>query len=104
MNFSNAINYCNNLNKWWYKDWRVPNIWELESIVNISKIGLTEWPFYENYFTMNNWYFFYWSSSNDRWLKDNYGNEFVWWVYFNDGLTWGYSKYNIARTICVSWK
>lgn len=49
-NFCAAKKYCENLELWWFNDWRVPNIKELSSIINYSKVH----PALDvNYFT---WY------------------------------------------------
>jgi len=29
VNFSNALSYCDNLNEWWFDDWRIPDMNEL---------------------------------------------------------------------------
>lgn len=73
LNWSNAINYCENLNFAGQTDWRLPNINELHSIIDYARI-----PAFDSIF-QNVALDFYWSSttlSNETWPEMAQGVSF----------------------------
>lgn len=62
MNWDNAKAQCANLTVWWYTDWRLPNIVELESIIDYSQTDGANYS-YASKFTLEATY--YWSSTTD---------------------------------------
>ena len=74
-----AFDYCDQLNIGGFSDWRVPNINELYSIVNVQAQTSTDPSIYPTF--KNTAQFVYWSSSvlvsddTKRWVVDfNYGD------------------------------
>jgi len=79
---SPAINYCENLSLGGHTDWHLPNRFELESIIDLSKVNPS---INTNYFP-NTQSDYYWSSTA---YEDGAGN--AWIVPFYDGyVDYGY--------------
>ena len=75
-----ALNFCEGLYWAGYDDWRLPNIKELQSLVNVQLAG----PTLDTSFFPGCRPFIYWSSTT------NAGHpEFAWHVDFDDGRTHG---------------
>jgi len=91
-NWSDAQNYCNNLNYGGQNDWRLPNIYELKSLVDYTKYNPA---IATNLIDIDTGYPYYWSSSKDI------DSSLAWLVYFELGLgNWdGKSSKNLA--VCV---
>ena len=58
-NWLSAISYCEGLSFAGYDDWRLPNIKELDSIVDLARFN----PAIDSVFSNTKWY--YWSSTTD---------------------------------------
>ena len=71
-----AIDYCENLTLDTYSDWRLPNLNELTSIVDDTKVS----PSIDTTVFQNTASDFYWSSTAYAGTSGN-----AWDVYFNDG-------------------
>lgn len=83
-------------------DWRLPNVKELQSIVDYEK---THYSTYSNYFDFYTAYFggsttdWFWSSSPHA-----YGPNYAWGVRFNYGFISHHSRYDCLRVRLVSGK
>ena len=86
-----AINYCENLNFAGYSDWRLPNINELDSIVDYTKHN----PAISSEFS-NVDLGYYWSSSSIAGYSDH-----AWYVYFGYGYDNGFFKFYSNYVRCV---
>jgi hypothetical protein len=83
-NWSNAITTCENLTYAGYSDWRLPNVKELQSIVDYSKVG----PSIDtNFFTSQS--DLYWSSTTYAFSTSN-----AWVASFSDGFVSNGGKAN----------
>lgn len=87
----NAISYCENLVLGGQSDWRLPNVRELESLVDFSRVT----PSINNIFPATVAHA-YWSSST----RVNNTNN-AWYVVFNNGLMSYYNKNNSFYVRCV---
>ena len=83
MNWESALSYCENLQLAGHDDWRLPNINELQSLVDYS----TYHPAIDNYAFPNAISSFYRSSTTG---SDSTGD--AWGVFFNDGGVGYYYK------------
>ena len=91
--WSNALSYCNGLSLAG-KTWRLPNINELNSILDTTKAsGATiDTGFFPN--TPNT---YYWSSTTD-----SNSNDYAWYIDFYDGSLNSLDKTQASRVRCVS--
>ncbi len=71
-----ALQYCESLELAGHSDWRLPNIKELESIVDYGRYEPS------TVFPVRAPFWWYWSSSSRA-----YGPDYAWLVYFYDGCT-----------------
>ena len=78
MTWENAIPYCETLILGGHSDWRLPNINELQSIVDRSEINPAIAAGFTN--TSTNAYYAYWTSTTLETLKD-----YTWVIYFSSG-------------------
>ena len=87
-----AIDYCKNLTHGGLNDWRLPNINELETIIDDKKYN----PAIKDIF-VNTASFNYWSSTTYA------GNaSYAWYVYFSYGSTYYYNNKTSSRYVrCV---
>ncbi len=76
MTWTNALSYCNGLGLGGNADWRLPNITELDSIVDFTRYS----PAINTTFFPNAYASYYWSSTT---YAD--GTDDAWHVNFNDG-------------------
>jgi len=92
MKWEAAISHCEALTLGGYSDWRLPNVNELKSIADRSKVN----PAIVDAFTNTNSYY-YWSSSTFEGSKG-----YAWFVYFGGGGFVGYgSKDSNYDVMCV---
>ena len=91
MLWESAITHCEALSLGGHSDWRLPNLNELKSIVDRSKINLAIVNGFDN--TSSN---YYWSSTTYEGGKDG-----AWIVSFNGGYVRDYSKGNSIYVRCV---
>ena len=92
MNWQDAVNYCSELNLGGYRDWRLPDIKELQSIVNISKYK----PAIKKGFKYVDPWRAYWSSS--VYISDT---SKAWRVRFETGETQSSSKKTKYHVRCI---
>ncbi len=90
MRWESAIGYCEGLTLEGYSDWRLPNINELTSIVDRSKVGPAIVQGFEN--TSSS----YWSSTTLESSKNA-----AWYLYFYYGTVDYASKENSNYVRCV---
>jgi hypothetical protein len=77
MSWYDAINNCENLEHAGYTDWRLPNIRELESLINFGTYGnVIDGMYFPNAQSSG-----YWSST----LLEPY-DYYGWFIYFYDGM------------------
>jgi hypothetical protein len=78
LTWSDALTYCENLDFAGHSDWRLPNVRELQSIVDYGRWGPAIDPLFEAELDL------YWSSTTDA---NNPG--IAWLIFFNDGTVFG---------------
>jgi len=92
-----AINYCKNLTFGGYSDWRLPNINELKSIVDRTKVNHTIVESFKNIYSSA-----YWSSTTYNGYSDYHNDKTVaWQVNFEDGEINLLGKEGYDRVLCV---
>jgi len=62
MNWYNAVDFCNNLNLGGYSDWHLPNVNELESLINADEKNST-WLNAQGFANVQDYY--YWTSTSE---------------------------------------
>ena len=92
MTWQDAKSYCRELSLGGYSDWRLPNIKELQSIVDISRYN----PAIKKGFKYVTTSDYYWSSS--VYVLDT---KYAWIVYFENGYAFNDSKTNKNYVRCV---
>lgn len=90
LNWSESIKFCENLELDGYKDWRVPNIVELVSLIDDTKTQ----PLISNIFK---------NSAGDFWTSTTYANDSLqaWIVIFNYGTQYYKDKSEQYYVRCV---
>lgn len=84
MNWSSSLLYCEDLILDGYSDWRLPNVKELTSIIDDSRVDPAIYPTFEHigYVYPNDYSIYYWSSTTQTY--DKYRTA-AWLVKFDDG-------------------
>jgi len=89
-----AIDRCEALELGGYSDWRLPNINELKSIVDRSKINPAIKDGFEH--TASGYYGYYWSSTTYE-----HDTRYAWTVYFSRSKVYHIHKNNNRYVRCV---
>ncbi|MBI4654574.1 MAG: DUF1566 domain-containing protein [Nitrospirae bacterium] len=84
-NWNTTINYANNLTLCGYSDWRLPNVNELESLVNAGESDIGTWLNTQGFYNVQSG--FYWSSTTYA-----YSTNFAWFVVMWNGYAYFYDK------------
>jgi len=85
MNWNQAIDFCNNLTLGGYTDWRLPNVNELESLINADEANSATWLASQGFANVQASY--YWSSTTSA-----YDSDLAWFVRMWYGNVSGNSK------------
>jgi len=91
-NWDNAKVYCADLNLWWYDNWRLPNIKELQSIADYTRYN----PAIDTSKFTNTAYNYYWSSTT----RSN-NTSSAWVVYFYNANSFNSNKTNTNYVRCI---
>ena len=89
--WQDALDYCNGLTLGGYSNWRLPNIKELRSIIDDSRVGPTFDPIFAG-----NTYFEHWSSTS---CADS--PDFAWLMSLSSGGVGCYNKTSNYYVRCV---
>ena len=89
--WSTAIDYCNNLTYGGYSDWRLPNVRELQSLIDFSQ-NTPVLPSGHPFTDVQSDY--YWSSTTI-----SSGSDYAWFIYLADGYTY----YGAKATMFSVW-
>ena len=87
--WANAMTYANGLSICGYDDWRLPNVNELESLINAEQANTATWLNNPSQGFSN-------VQANDYWSSTTYAGDttFAWVVNMFDGIVFGYFKAN----------
>ena len=97
--WSEANTYCSDLTHAGYGDWRLPNIEELESIIQYRVEGATDLAINTNYFyNISSSSSFYWSWTS---VNEEVAENSAWVVIFNNGGITYYGKDGSHYVRCV---
>ena len=94
MSWTSAITHCENLSLDGHSDWRLPNINELKSLVDDTKVN----PAIDDSATA-----FEYTASNYYWSSTTYAgySDSAWYVHFYYGYQYYYYKTNSYYVHCV---
>ena len=88
MNWTNAINYCESLTLGGHSDWRLPNINELNSIIDDTKSSPSvDTDVFRNVVTK-----YYWSSTTMMYDSQYEDPIYAWYIDFDNGVYGAYDK------------
>jgi hypothetical protein len=87
-----AISYCEGLTFTGHGDWRLPNVRELQTLVDYSRYG----PAIDSSLFPGTDSSYYWSSTSGGYFASN-----AWYVYFLDGYVGNYYKTSSYYVRCV---
>jgi len=83
MDWENALSYCENLSYAGYDDWKLPDVKELQSLVDYSgNYPAIDSDFVCTEFSEDNPYYYYWTSSNAYFSQHDPTNYYAWYVAF----------------------
>ena len=95
-NWENSVKYCAALSLLGHKDWRLPNIKELNSIVDLTTYNPAISPVYFSTASSS----FYWSSTSYSAVFDP-TNTSAWGIAYYDGSVYSNDKSFIGRARCA---
>ena len=87
MDWYSALDYSNNLTLAGYLDWRLPNVNEMESLVNSNEANIATWLNSQVFTDVQADY--YWSSTTNAGFEKS-----AWSIYMQDGQVYSYKKSN----------
>lgn len=91
---NNLLGYCGPiLCNAGYSDWRIPNVLELESLVNFGVADTSVWLNSQGFINVQAGPWYYWSSTSDI---STGGSSLAWAVRMSDGLTYTLPKSGTA--------
>ena len=94
--WANAMTYANGLSICGYDDWRLPNVNELESLINAEQANTATWLNNPSQGFSNVQAYYYWSSTTFA------GNTaYAWGVAMSGGNVYVFSKSSISNTSYV---